>query len=394
MKPIQTGIEHLCASPPKGLAGKRLGLLANPASVDHLFRHSRLLIEECFPGQLKALFSPQHGFFAEKQDNMILSDHGVDPALNIPIFSLYGRTREPTASMLDPIDILLVDLQDVGTRVYTFVYTMALCMAAAGAHGKRIIVLDRPNPLGGTMVEGNLLQEELTSFVGMFPLPMRHGLTIGELALLFRDRFGVDCDLQVVEMRGWKRPMIFEDTGLPWIAPSPNLPTPAAARVYPGQVIWEGTNVSEGRGTTQPFEVVGAPFWDPDEILHAVPEGHLSGVHLRPLAFEPTSNKWRQTLCRGFQLHVLDPHGYRPYLTSLSLLAAVIRLYPERFEWKTPPYEFEHERLPFDLITGDRLVRETIEQGQGAEDLDRLTRRWEMDLHEFDEMRRTFFLYP
>ena len=390
MKTVQTGIERLQSDPPAHLAGKRLGLLANPASVDRHFNHSRLLVEYCFPGRLTALFSPQHGFFAEKQDNMVSSHDRIDPVLNVPIFSLYGRTRQPTDVMLDAIDVLLIDLQDVGTRVYTFIYTMALCMQAAAGHGKKVIVLDRPNPLGGTKIEGNLVQTDLTSFVGMYPIPMRHGLTIGELALLFNATFGIDCDLEVIKMKGWKRQMYFGDTGLPWIPPSPNLPTPGATEVYPGQVIWEGTNISEGRGTTQPFEIFGAPFLDPKQMAASLDKGGLRGVHLRPTAFEPTSNKWQGSLCYGFQLHVLDRNVYRPYLTSLALLKAAYGLYPENVRWKDPPYEFEYETLPLDLITGDRSVRETIEQ-QGS--LNALRKDWEEDLAEFTETRQTVLLY-
>lgn len=391
MKPVQTGIERLYTDPPDRLAGKRLGLLANPASVDRRFRHSRFLVDRCFPGGLTALFSPQHGFFAEKQDNMVLSNDRVDPTLEIPIFSLYGQTRQPTAAMLDLVDVLLVDLQDVGTRVYTFVYTMALCMEAAAVHGKKVIVLDRPNPLGGIRIEGNLVQADLTSFVGMYPIPMRHGLTIGELALMFNAHFGIGCELEVIRMGGWRRDMNFEDTGLPWIAPSPNLPTPAAARVYPGQVIWEGTNVSEGRGTTQPFEIFGAPFLDPERIEEILEVGDFSGVHLRPVAFEPTSNKWQGSLCYGFQLHILDSDRYQPYRTSLALLKAVYQLYAEKMDWKAPPYEFEYEKLPFDLITGDRSVRETIEQ---TGSLHTLRKDWEKDLAAFEDVRKRVFLYP
>ena len=390
MKAVQTGIECLYAAPPAYLAGKRLGLLANPASVDSRFRHSRRLIDHRFPGQLTALFSPQHGFFAEKQDNMILSADRVDPVLNIPIFSLYGETRQPNPSMLDLIDTLIIDLQDVGTRVYTFIYTMALCMQAAARQGKQVVVLDRPNPIGGTMVEGNMVQADLTSFVGMYPIPMRHGLTIGELALLFNTVFGIGCNLEIVKMRGWMRHWYFSETGLPWIPPSPNLPTAEAATVYPGQVIWEATNISEGRGTTQPFEIFGAPFIAPEEIEQTLGNQYLAGIHLRPIAFEPTSNKWRESLCYGFQLHVLDRHQYRPYISALAILKAVHHLYPERLAWKPPPYEFEYEKRPFDLITGDRSVRETIERNGS---LNALGLNWEKDLKRFDEMRKAVFLY-
>ncbi len=390
MKPIQTGIERLLAEPPRILQGKRLGLLANPATVDRRFRPGRILIDSHFPGQLRVLFSPQHGFFAEKQDNMVLSENLTDPILNLPVFSLYAKTRMPTKAMLDYIDVLIIDLQDVGTRVYTFIYTMALCLEAARCHGKQVVVLDRPNPLGGKFIEGNCLKPQYASFVGMYPIPMRHGLTIGELALLFNDHFGIGCELTVVPMAGWKRDMLFQDTDLPWIPPSPNLPTPASALVYPGQVLWEGTNVSEGRGTTQPFEVFGAPFFRKNGFNRWLADQTFAGMHLRSVAFEPTSNKWSGTLCYGFQLHVIDPLLYRPYRTTLALLRAVVSFHPESFEWRPPPYEYEFEKLPFDLITGDPEVRNAIE---GSEPLQVLEESWREDIRQFDEVRRSYLLY-
>ncbi len=390
MTPIQTGIDRLLADPPEWIKGRRLGLLSNPASVDRRFQHARFLVADRFHGRLKALFSPQHGFFAEKQDNMIPSKDTIDPALDIPVFSLYGRTRTPTPAMLEPIDTLVIDLQDVGTRVYTFVYTMALCMQAASSLGKEVVVLDRPNPVGGIFTEGNCLRPGHESFVGMYPIPMRHGLTIGELALLFNTHFAIGCELTVVPMAGWKREMLFEHTGLPWIPPSPNLPTPSAALVYPGQVLWEGTNVSEGRGTSQPFEIFGAPFLDVARITEWLAEHDLAGIRLRPIAFEPTSNKWQEKLCHGFQLHVTEPKLYCPYKTTLWLIQAVVSLHPGAFEWKQPPYEYETEKLPFDIITGDPAVRKAIEEGYPIDDLEQ---SWGNDLAIFEEIRKPYLLY-
>jgi uncharacterized protein YbbC (DUF1343 family) len=390
MNTIQIGMDRIQSSPPTYLKKRRLGLLANPASVNRRFIHSRVVIDQLFPGQLNVLFSPQHGFYAEKQDNMIASNHGTDPVLNIPVFSLYGETRKPTESMLSHIDTLIVDLQDVGTRVYTFVYTMALCMEAAREYDKEIVVLDRPNPVGGEIIEGNLLNEAYASFVGMYPIPMRHGLTIGELARLFNEHFDIACPLHVVAMKGWKRNMLFHATGLPWVAPSPNLPTPVSSYVYPGQVLWEGTNVSEGRGTTQPFDTFGAPFMDPESIQEALSDTPLEGIHLRPLAFEPTSNKWAGERCYGFQIHLLDPTTYRPYFTTLALLRAVLTCHADAFQWKAPPYEYEFEKLPFDCITGDPAVRETLEADSS---LQALEKAWQPDLDHFNEVRRSVLLY-
>ena len=256
---ILTGLDTLKHTPVPDLKGKRLGLLANPASVDSSFCHAKTLIRQHYPGQLTALFSPQHGFHAEKQDNMIESDHGRDPELGIPIYSLYSETRIPTPEMFDDIDALLVDIQDVGTRVYTFIYTISHCMETAAKTGKQVVILDRPNPIGGKQVEGNILEEGFTSFVGRFPIPMRHGLTVGEIASLFNREFNINCDLKVIPMEGWQREMYWEETGLPWIPPSPNLPTPLSCVVYPGQVIWEGSLLSEGRGTPCPLNNSAPP---------------------------------------------------------------------------------------------------------------------------------------
>ncbi len=390
MKPVTPGLENLCQNPPEWLGDSRLGLLCNPASVDRQLRHARDLIAHRFPGRLTALYAPQHGFQAEKQDNMVESADGVDPILNIPVFSLYSSTRVPTRDMFAPIDVLLVDLQDVGTRVYTFIYTLSYCMEAAKAFSKKVLVLDRPNPVNGQVVEGNRVVADCTSFVGRYPIPMRHGLTIGEMALLINRHFGVDCDLEVMPMTNWRRSMIYADTGLPWVPPSPNLPTPASAMVYPGQVLWEGTNVSEGRGTTQPFELFGAPFIDPRSLAATVDAPELPGIILRQVTFEPTANKWSGHPCHGFQIHVTDPQRYRPYVTSLKLLQAVIRHHRQDFQWKPPPYEYEFRRLPVDLIIGDRTVRERIERLEPVEDI---AASWCDALDEFVILSRGVHLY-
>ena len=390
MKAVLTGLERFIESPPEWASEKRLGLLCNAASVDCNFNHARALFEKCLPGRLRALFSPQHGFFAEKQDNMIESDHTIDPLLNIPVYSLYGETRIPTEEMLNSIDVLLVDLPDVGTRVYTFAATVSHCLETAKRFGKKVVILDRPNPVNGTSVEGNCLDTEYASFVGRYPIPMRHGLTMGELMRLINEVFDIGCDLEVITMSGWHRNMYFVDTGLPWLPPSPNLPTPTAAMVYPGQVIWEGTNISEGRGTTQPFEIFGAPFIETETVVRNLGGNDTDGVVLRPIAFEPTSNKWRGKLCRGFQIHITDPERYAPYGVSLRLLRCIRNLYPDRFEWKQPPYEYEHERLPIDLIIGDRKIREGMESDVS---IDILEAEWQQGLEAFKKLSRKFYLY-
>jgi uncharacterized protein YbbC (DUF1343 family) len=387
---VKTGLDNLASSPPDWMRRKRLGLLCNPASVNREFRHAGVLVDKKFPEQLAALFSPQHGFFAEKQDNMIESESIRDPVLGIPIFSLYGKTRIPTADMTDHIDILIIDLQDVGTRVYTFVYTISYCLEAAKQAGIKTVILDRPNPINGVAVEGNVLSMDFASFVGRYPIPMRHGLTVGELSLMMNEYFGIGCDLNVIPMKNWRRQMFFDETGLPWIPPSPNLPTSASTIVYPGQVIWEGTNISEGRGTTQPFEVFGAPFLDIEKMLSFMGGPVLPGAILRPLAFEPTSNKWQNEFCKGFQIHVTDRDQYKPYITSLNLLQGILKHFPGSFTYKSPPYEYEYEKLPIDLILGDKKLRKQLEN---FDNLDEIENSWQHGIDEFRKKSKPFILY-
>jgi len=388
---ISLGIERLILSPPQWLSEHRLGLLCNQASTDSKLIHSRDLLSNSFPDRLTCLLTPQHGFFSEKQDNMIESVHTFDSATDLPIYSLYSRERRPTKEMFDLFDVLVIDLFDVGTRVYTFLYTMAYCLEAAAEFGKKVLVLDRPNPVGGTQVEGNIIQEDCYSFVGLYPIPMRHGLTFGELALLLNNHFNIGADLEIMSMQGWHRHMLYPDTELAWVFPSPNMPSPLTALVYPGQVIWEGTNISEGRGTCLPFELFGAPFFDHDEILHKIKKSiELPGCLLRPLIFEPTSNKWAGKTCKGFQVHITDPTIFRPYRTSLALLQAVMLLYPDAFAYKKPPYEYEYERLPMDLILGDIHVRKALEQGENIMDIEN---SWQNDLEDFKKLRQEIFLY-
>lgn len=387
---ITIGIEQLVSSKPSFLAGKRLGLLCNQASTDRYFTHSRDLILQAFPGQLTCLFSPQHGFFSEKQDNMIESGHMTDSSSGLPVFSLYGETRKPLPVMFEDLDILLVDLQDVGTRVYTFIWTVVYCLQTAAETGKKVVILDRPNPVGGHIIEGNLLKSSCRSFVGLYEIPMRHGLTMGELAQLCNLEMKIGAELEVVKMEGWQRQMFFSDTGFPWVFPSPNMPTPLTAQVYPGQVIWEGTNISEGRGTTLPFELVGAPFIDYQQVREKLSTMRLPGCVLRPIVFEPTSGKWAGKRCSGFHVHVTETDGFLSYRLSLALLQALLSLYPDQFSYKEPPYEYEFEQLPMDMILGDVELRTALEDGV---DILELEQSWQQELAVFDELRRSVFLY-
>ena len=390
MPQIKSGLAQLITEPPPWLAGQRIGLLCNPASIDARYRHAKDLIYQRFAGQLCALFSPQHGFYSEKQDNMIESEDRQDPDTGLPIYSLYGTTRVPTPEMFDRIDTLLIDLQDVGTRVYTFATTVSYCLEAAGKMDKRVLVLDRPNPVNGRQVEGNRLSKRFTSFVGRHPVPMRHGLTMGEYARYINDCRDIGCRLDIIPMKGWQRHMYFSDTGLPWVPPSPNLPTPQAAMVYPGQVLFEGTNISEGRGTTTPFEVFGAPFIDPAKILSFMGGPHFPGGVLRPVAFEPMFHKWRNETCNGFHIHITRPEAYNSYQTSLKLIQAIMHHWPEAFQWRQPPYEYEWEKLPIDLITGDDKIRQQIERFEPVESIEA---KWQADLKTFQKETKPYLLY-
>jgi uncharacterized protein YbbC (DUF1343 family) len=390
MTRLVSGLEDFVHNPPSWAKKARLGLLCHPASVAADLQGARELIARRFPGQLQVLFSPQHGLLGEKQDNMISSPDFFDPLLEVPVISLYGPRMTPPPDSLEKIDAVLVDLQDVGTRVYTFAATAAKVMEAAAGAGVKVAVLDRPNPIGGAQVEGNLLRPQWASFVGPYPLPMRHGFSLGELGLYYNATQKIGCDLEVIPARGWRRGDYGDATGLPWVLPSPNLPTLDSALVYPGQVLLEGTNLSEGRGTTRPFEIWGAPFLDPLRIKAHLADLALPGVILREASFEPTFHKWAGKLCRGFQLHVTDRLAFKPYFTTLALLGVIRELYPHEFAWRQPPYEYETERLPIDLLTGDAAIREGLDQGTPVADLEAA---WQNDLQEFLQARREFLLY-
>jgi uncharacterized protein YbbC (DUF1343 family) len=387
---VSLGIDQLLDAERGLIEGSRVGLVCNPASIDAKLRHTADRLRDDPELTLAALFGPQHGFRSNLQDNMIETPHDRDTRRQVPVFSLYSETREPTAEMLKDIDVLVVDLQDVGTRVYTYVYTMANCMRAAARHGVRVVVCDRPNPIGGDAVEGGLLREQWTSFVGQFALPLRHGMTIGELARLFNDAFGIGCALDVVPLAGWRRSMYFDQTGLPWVIPSPNLPTLDSAIVYPGAVMFEGTMLSEGRGTTRPFEFVGAPWIDGERIAEAMNARGLPGVRFRPIFFEPTFHKHARETCGGCQPHVTDRATFEPVRTAVELMAEFRREDPGRFAWKQPPYEYEHEKQPIDVLYGSDQLRKTID---GGGDVGALIRSWQPEEEGFRKRRQPFLMY-
>jgi uncharacterized protein YbbC (DUF1343 family) len=343
--------------------------------------------------QLAALFGPQHGFRSDVQDNMIETSHGDDCTRRVPVYSLYSETREPTRAMLEGVDVLVIDLQDVGSRIYTFIYTMANCLIAARKHGVKVIVCDRPNPIGGAQangVEGPMLVKGYESFVGQYPIPMRHGMTIAELAQLFNTEFGIGADLEVVAMEGWRREMYFDETVLPWVIPSPNMPTLDTAVVYPGTVLFEGTNLSEGRGTTRPFELVGAPWPIAERFAEQMNRAGLPGVYFRPAVFEPTFQKHARTTCAGCQIHVLNRQAFRPVETGVTLIAAFRAAGPDKFAWRNPPYEYEHDKMPIDILAGSSELREQIERGI---DPRAIAASWTPSVEAFMKIRSQYLLY-
>jgi uncharacterized protein YbbC (DUF1343 family) len=324
------------------------------------------------------------------QDNMIESAHGTDRQTGLPVYSLYSETREPSEHMLKNVDIIIIDLQDVGCRIYTFVYTMANCMRAARALGKRVIVCDRPNPISGDAVAGNVLDPAFASFVGLYPIPTRHGMTSGELARLFNEAHGIGCDLEVIPMEGWTRAMWMDDTDAPWVMPSPNMPTLDTATVFPGAVHLEGTQMSEGRGTTRPFELAGAPYIDAEDLGAHLNGLALEGVYFRPTVFQPTFQKHAGQSCGGVQIHVLDRDRFEPVKAGLALVKAAYDMYGDKFRWKEPPYEYVFDKNPFDVIAGTDAIRKSFERGQSLEDLER---SWSAATEAFRRERAKYLLY-
>jgi uncharacterized protein YbbC (DUF1343 family) len=382
------GSERLIAS--QRLKGLRVGVLANPASIDRDFRHVVDALASSRDWKLTAIFGPQHGFRSDLQDNMIETAHADDKRRKVPIFSLYSETREPTPAMLDLIDVLVIDIQDVGARIYTFIYTMANCLRAAARKGLPVIVCDRPNPIGGVAVEGPMLEKDFESFVGQFPIPMRHGMTIGELARLFNERHGIGAKLEVVPMEGWSRGMYWDETGLPWVMPSPNMPTLDTAIVYPGTVLFEGTMLSEGRGTTRPFELIGAPWIDGEELASRMNAIGLEGAHFRPAIFEPTFQKHARATCGGVQIHVTDRHAFEPVKAGVALMRECNEMAPDRFAWRPPPYEYEHGKMPIDILAGSQALREQIAARMPLADI---VASWRDGEAEFAKIRAPYLLY-
>lgn len=387
---VLTGLDLIEKLWPKDLRSARVGLVAHPASVDRRFEHAIDIFLRSKKFRLTTLFGPQHGILGQTQDNMIEWEGFRDPATGLPVYSLYGKTRKPRPEMQADIDVLAFDLQDVGSRYYTFIWTMDLCMQACRETGKTVVVLDRPNPINGHNTEGPVLNPEFASFVGLKPLPVRHGMTIAEIGNYLHKSYYPSLDFRVIPMRGWKRTLWFDQTKLPWVLPSPNMPTLDTALVYPGMCLFEATNVSEGRGTTRPFEIFGAPFIHPETMVKVLKEFKLPGVAFRPLSFQPTFQKHANVLCGGAQIHVTDREKFRPFKTGAAILKAIHNTYPRDFKWKEPPYEYEEINLPIDILAGSNRLRKDIEAWK---DINEMEAWWKEETKAFEKIRKKYLLY-
>lgn len=387
---IQTGLDLFEKYLPKELDGSNAAILVHPASVNKNLEHTVNVFLKSKKFRLKALFGPQHGIRGETQDNMVEWEGFRDRQTGLPVFSLYGCTRKPEPGMLKNIDVMAIDMQDIGSRCYTFIWTMELCMQACLENNKTVVVLDRPNPINGAITEGHVLDMPYASFIGQRPLPIRHGMTAGEIAHYFKNKFYPSLNLHIIAMKNWERRMWFDETGLPWIMPSPNMPTLDTATVYPGMCLLEGTNLSEGRGTTRPFEIFGAPFIKPEALTKKLKESMLAGVAFRPMYFQPTFQKYAGKLCGGAQIHVADRNKFKPFKTGAAVLKAVHDLYPKDFQWKQPPYEYETEKMPIDILAGTDRLRKDIESGA---DIEMMEERWTNESNAFQKIRKKYLLY-
>lgn len=376
---VKLGIDNIDTVLP-ALAGKRVGLITNSTGMNSKFESTVDVLYE--KTNLVALFSPEHGIRGAVKAGDAVNTM-IDSKTKLPVYSLYGQTKKPTPEMLADIDVVAFDIQDVGARAYTYIYTMAYAMQSCKELGKTMVVFDRPNPIGGVQIEGGLVQEGFKSFIGMYPIPIRHGMTVGELARLFNTEFGINCDLVVVEMTGWKRDMYFNDTGLPWVMTSPNIPTPDTALVYPATGIFGGTTISEGVGTTRPFELVGAPWLDADGLAAEMMNLKLPGVIFRPAYFMPRFGLYQGETCAGVQLYITDRTKFEPVKTGISLLYTIKERSGDKFSFKRN----DNPEGTIDLVTGSDVVR------TGNYSLPELLNLWEKDAQQFVEMSQKYYLY-
>lgn len=373
MSKVMTGLDNLKTYDTANFPGQ-IGLVCHAASVDSELGHAIHVLKKQFGNKLKKIFSPQHGLVGNVQDNMVESPHYLHPYFKLPVFSLYSETRSPKKEWIEDLDIIFFDLQDVGCRIYTYIYTLSLLMKECEKLGKKVVVLDRPNPVGGDKIEGNLLDVNFSSFVGMHPIPVRHGWTVGEFALYAKEHFYPNLNLEIIKMKGWKRHFSFEETGLPWVIPSPNLPTVDTAYTFLSSVYFEGTNISEGRGTTRSLELIGHPKFEAfqlkDDLDRSLAKTTLKGFILRPHVFLPTFQKHAGNDCSGIQIHVTNRSEFEPWKLGQWLMKEMFHLLNKDFQWKQPPYEYVHDKLPIDVINGTDLIRKWIENNGSFEELE------------------------
>ena len=389
---VQTGLDQICAQFPEALRGRKIGILCHSPSINSEFHHIIDIFHSEKESTVVAIFGPQHGLFGETQDNMIEWKSSTHPVYGIPVYSLYGEHRKPTKEMLQGIDTLVIDLQDVGARLYTYIWTVKLCMEACAETGISVWVLDRPNPIGGLPYDGPVLKKEYFTFVGGASLPMCHRMTIGEMAVWIREKYFRNCDLTVVWMKDWRRKSLFNETGLPWVLPSPNMPTIQTAIVYPGTVLIEALNLSEGRGTTIPFELFGAPFINSENLKKNLDAREIPGCVFRIHGFIPTFNKFSGRYCNGLQIHVTNPEIYYPVATALEIFDAIIETSPpDSLEFKLPPYEYENKLMPFDILSGDSTLRTSLINRQPVI---YEKQRWQYEIEEFIKEFRQISVYP
>lgn len=358
----RSGLEIIASKFPRELKGKRIGLLCHAASITSRYTHAVDVFLKS-TRKLCALFGPQHGMFGQTQDNMVEWQGYIHPVLKIPVYSLYGESRKPSAESLSGLDAFIVDVQDVGARPYTYIWTVKLCMEACAQAGIPLWILDRPNPIAALPFDGPVLSDRFHSFVGGAPVPLCHRMTMGEMAMLLKKLYFPKADLHIVWMKGWYRNSLWLQTGLPWVLPSPNMPTFETSLVYPGMVLLEATNLSEGRGTTRPFEIFGAPFLDVEKVIKEIGSCNIKGCAFRKHDFIPTFQKWQGKYCRGLQVHVTEPRQYEPVFTTAALLQAVIKTSGNQFSFMQPPYEYDTVNMPFDILSGDVTLREALARG-------------------------------
>jgi len=386
----QTGLDILSTEFPQALTKKRIGVLCHAASVSSNFTHILDVVKQ-LPCTLSAIFGPQHGIFGQTQDNMIEWEGYIHPVYNVPVYSLYGQHRKPDAAMLKNLDALVIDLQDVGARPYTYIWTIKLCMEACSAQGIAVWILDRPNPIAAVPFDGPMINEAFYSFVGGAPIPLCHRMTMGEMAVLLQNRYIPACDLNIVWMKNWKRNSLYNETGLPWVLPSPNMPTLDTAIVYPGKVLLEATNLSEGRGTTRPFELVGAPYVNVYDVLEYLRGMDIPGCLFREHGFIPTFQKWQGQYCNGLQVHVTNPRVYLPVYTTVAIVSAIIHTSGDAFQFKQPPYEYETKKMPFDILAGSVSLRESLETHS---DPMVIRAQWQCDINDFMPVFNEIAHYP